>query len=242
MPRPAAVRDREHAAVIPAARASSRWPRASSASSTPRLEALFGGDDTRAALARLERARHVLAVHGRRIDRGLEVATPWAARRGRRARSTGPAGRRPACRTRASGRRRAARATARASCAGVCPARARSGARIEHAIWSRVPSGKPSSGITGEVMIQPPVGVATTTLPRVDGHDCVVSRRPCDAASAPARPATRHHSLRAASRPAAARVRAAARATPFRRRSSARSRIPAREQVSSGTSAKRGSP
>ena len=33
-------------------------------------------------------------------------------------------------------------------------------------IWARVPSGKPSSGITGELWNQPPLGVAVIILPQ----------------------------------------------------------------------------
>ena len=75
--------------------------------------------------------------------------------------TTGPAGRRPACRTRgrlavAQDERRAER-RARALAGRE---RVRDGPRSSQNICARVPSGKPSPGIAGELCSQPPLGVA----------------------------------------------------------------------------------
>ena len=84
-------------------------------------------------------------------------------------------------------------------------------------ICARVPKGKPSSGITGEVGTQAPLGVAQTRFPSVSAATSwVVSRRPSAAASAcgsagASRPAPPAASPRGASRsPGAARARPAA--------------------------------
>ena len=130
-------------------------------------ERLLDGEVAGPPLARVERAREVLGVEARRVDR-----LPAGRRRrrrgaGRRAAPTGPAGRRPACRTRATARRHAARAWARASCAAACrgasdvragPPRARTSARACRAA-------SPSRGSAGELCSQPPLGVAETMLP-----------------------------------------------------------------------------
>ena len=116
--------------------------------------------------ARVERARERLGVEVGRVDRGLQVEAEDRRARGRRAATTGPAGRRRACRARDTGRRRAGRASARASSAAACPARVLFGSpSSSQNIWPRVPRQKPSSGTTGELESQPPLGVAETRFP-----------------------------------------------------------------------------
>ncbi len=85
---------------------------------------------------------------------------------GRRSATTGPAARRPACRTPSRACRPATPSTGTASCAGACR-----GARLlgspgrSQNICPRVPRQKPRPGIAGEDCSQPPDGVALTMLP-----------------------------------------------------------------------------
>ncbi len=120
-------------------------------------EATFQREVARAA-PRADRTSSARARCGRRARRSPPAGSCRNGRAaGRRAATTDPADRRPACRTPGRARRRAARARARAWCAAACPERgSRAGPSSSQNIWARVPRQKPSSGITGELCSQPP--------------------------------------------------------------------------------------
>src|SRR5215831_5656071 len=67
------MRDCEQAAVVPTARALHEVAAAQELIEHPGLEAVLGLHDAGLRGARVERARHVLAVQGRRVDRLLEI-------------------------------------------------------------------------------------------------------------------------------------------------------------------------
>ena len=104
-------------------------------------EPRLGDQAARRVGARVERAGHVRRVPGGRVDRGLQAGAADAGAAAGTARSTGPAGRRRACRTRPPSRRRRAAARGSAWCAGACRgpgcwaarARARTSARASAA-------------------------------------------------------------------------------------------------------------
>ena len=143
-----------------------RWPRRRSSSRTLGAEAALDDELARAGVAGIERARERVAVPARRLDRLLQVEAEHEVGEqeddlplvllvaaGRAAGQHGHAV--------AQHQRRAQRG-----------ARPPPGTRLagrpsssQH-ICSRLPSGKPSSGMTGELCSQPPLGVAETMLPQ----------------------------------------------------------------------------
>ena len=110
----------------------------------------------------------MVGVEHRRVDRLLQVQAEAARGRGRTAATTGPAGRRRACRTPARSRRRGAPCDGDSVVRGRAPpARATRGRpSSSQNICARVPRQKPSPAIAGEHCSQPPLGVAETRLPK----------------------------------------------------------------------------
>ena len=108
----------------------------------------------------------VVRVEHRRVDRRLQVQRRRRRGRGRTRATTGPAGRRPACRTRVRPPSRSASdgdSVVRGRLPGASDAGSPSSSQN---ICARVPRQKPSPGIAGELCSQPPLGVAETRLPK----------------------------------------------------------------------------
>ena len=212
------------------------WPRRRSSSATSSAQRDSTPSAPRLRLARVERAGKWSVWNVGASIAACRSSPEDDVARGRAGATTGPAGRRPASRTPAPARRRAARASARASSAAGAPGASEAGSpSSSQNICARVPSGKPSAGITGEDCSQPPLGVAETRLPEAVG-DVEVDR--CRRASARRRRPSRPRRDRAlGSRPPSpGRSSPDAVSPTSRRRSSAYSRDRSR---SSGTSAGR---
>src|SRR5262245_41119007 len=148
-----------------------------------RREAAFNNQDAGTRGARPERKREMLDVPSRRVDGLLQVHL--------RGRAGEPgvaqeqlavplvllvaAGRAPAHVRDAVPQRHAARQRGARALAGCQRGRQ---ALVSQNICPRVPSGHPSSGITGEDCSQPPDGVAVNMLPALSMTSmCVVSPR-----------------------------------------------------------------
>ena len=142
------------------------WPRRRRSAIVVVAEARLDGQRPRLEAARVERRDQMVGVPLGRVDRLLQVEPAVDVADERRAAPTAPAGRRPACRRRATAPRRAGRGPATASFAAAFPGASDDGRpSSSQNICARVPSGQPSAGIVGELCSQPPLGVAESRFP-----------------------------------------------------------------------------
>ena len=131
-----------------------------------RPRALLDLDLVEVQLARIERARHVVGVEARGVDRLLEVAAEARGGRAARRAATGPACRRRACRSPCRARRSRSTSVGVSVVRGRLPGSSEFGSpSVSQNICARVPRQKPRPGTIGEPCSQPPLGVAETRLP-----------------------------------------------------------------------------
>ena len=213
---------------------STSCPRSRSPRDRRRRQPALDRRPPRRRLARVERAREVVGVEHRRVDRRLQVRGRTRRARGRTRATTGPAGRRRACRTRARCRRRARPCDGDSVVRGRTPGASDDGSpSSSQNICARVPSANPRPSIAGEDCSQPPLGVAR--------HEVAEAVRDVEVAGVAARRLARRRRPPCAGPPtgsAATVRRAAARRTPAAPTSARRASAYARESSSSnGTGA-----